>query len=59
MAEKKAKLATDTRSVGSHLTERKCEHCGEYIPADKIYPVRSVGSTTRMIFYHKEHYKGA
>jgi hypothetical protein len=57
MSEKKAKLATDDRSVGNHLTERRCEHCGEQIPADKLYPVRSIGATTRMTFYHRDHYK--
>ena len=58
MGEKKAKLATDTHVVGSHLTERLCKHCGEPIPADKLYPVRTVGATTRMSFYHRDHYKG-
>jgi len=58
MAEKKAKLATDAHDIGTHLTERRCQHCGDQIPADKLYPVRSVGSTTRMTFYHRDHYKG-
>jgi hypothetical protein len=58
MAAKKAKLATDAREVGRHLTERRCEHCGEQIPADKLYPVRSIGATVRMAFYHRDHYKG-
>lgn len=58
MGEKKAKLATDVHEVGSHLTERRCKHCGEQIPADKLYPVRTVGATTRMSFYHRDHYKG-
>ncbi len=57
MSEKKAKLATDVRTVGSHLTERRCEHCGDQIPADKLYPVRSIGATKRMAFYHRDHYK--
>jgi hypothetical protein len=59
MAEKKAKLATDQHDIGSHLTSRKCKHCGEAIPADKLYPVRMVASTTKMVFYNKDHYKGA
>jgi hypothetical protein len=59
MSEKKAKLATDAREIGQHLTERRCLHCGERIPADKLYPIRSIGSTTRMAFYHRDHYKGA
>jgi RNA polymerase-binding transcription factor DksA len=58
MAEKKAKLATDVHEIGSHLTQRRCRHCGEQIPADKLYPVRTVAATTRMTFYNKDHYKG-
>lgn len=57
MSEKKAKLATDVHVVGQHLTERRCQHCGDAIPADKLYPVRSIGSTKRMVFYHRDHYK--
>jgi len=59
MAEKKAKLATDTHDVGTHMTERRCNHCGEPVPADKLYPVRMIGATTRMVFYNRDHYKGA
>ena len=58
MSEKKAKLATDVKNVSLHLTERCCQHCGQQIPADKLYPVRTVGATTRMTFYHRDHYKG-
>ena len=56
--EKKAKLATDTHELATHLTARRCQHCGDQIPADKLYPVRSVGATTKMVFYHRDHYKG-
>jgi RNA polymerase-binding transcription factor DksA len=58
VSEKKAKLATDSHDVARHVTGRRCEHCGEPIPADKLYPVRSIGATVRMAFYHRDHYKG-
>jgi hypothetical protein len=57
VGEKKAKLATDVHEAATHLTARRCQHCGDQIPADKIYPVRTVGTTTKMTFYHKDHYK--
>jgi hypothetical protein len=57
----KAKLATDKVAVPTHLTERRCDHCGTPIPANKIRTVlryainHKGGGKGRFVYRHDGH----